>query len=79
MDLATAVVVVSSSLAPGHSMAAPVLTEEVALRTGITWQVIDSWPRDERPVVWLGLESDLATLPRDLFPEGRLPAGGGTE
>lgn len=77
MDLAAAVLVVAAGLSSGSSMPATMLVEEVARRTDITWQVAEAWPDDGRPVVWLGLDSDLATLPDSLFPDGARPTGSG--
>ncbi|MGH8017613.1 MAG: hypothetical protein ACREIA_04880 [Opitutaceae bacterium] len=77
MDLATAIIVVSAGLTQSQSMAAPMLAEEVAGRTGVHWQVSDHWPEGTRSVVWLGLEEDLANLPPDLFAPDERPAGSG--
>ncbi len=72
MDLATAIVIVSAGLTQSGSMAGPMLIEEVEARTRIHLETAAAWPDGAAPpVIWIGTEAELASLPAPLAT--RLP------
>jgi len=68
IDLATAAVLLSTSLANGQSMAASMLIEEVEARTELRWETASEWPDAGHPVIWIGTEDDVREIPGDLAP-----------
>lgn len=70
LDLTAATVVVRDAEAP-EAVAATVLSEEVAGRTGLAWKVADSWPA-EGPAVAVAVAHGRAVDGRPV-PEGAAP------
>jgi hypothetical protein len=68
IDLATAVVLLSTSLVNNQSMAGSLLVDEVEARSELRWETASEWPVAGHPVVWIGTENDIDEIPADLVP-----------
>ena len=64
IDLTRAVVVVPDGLSSTESKAVRVLVEEVRRRTRIRWDAMIRWPTRRVPVIAVGPERLLDSLPR---------------
>jgi hypothetical protein len=75
LDLTNAVVVVSpGQREQAEKTAATILVEEVAKRTGVTWNVQKTWPSDDRPAIAVAnTDVEASWYHHVLRPEDRLP------
>lgn len=62
MDLSAAIVAFSAGLASAGNMSVPLLIDEVEARTQVRLARSEEWP-ESHPVIWVGTENELATLP----------------
>lgn len=61
-DLTNAVVVAPTSLSAREQKAVAMLVDEVAKRSGVTWQVANAWPTGDAAVVAVGTASDVKSF-----------------
>jgi hypothetical protein len=73
MDLHNAVVVVTPQLSRQESKALAMLLDEVQKRTMIRWQVSNSWPTNNVPVIAIGRSTDMAALASPHVPRATPP------
>jgi hypothetical protein len=69
LDFSTAVIVAPPNLGPAEEKAVTVLREEIQKRTGIRLEQAAQWPESRRPVIALGLQSQVKQFAGPLTAE----------